>query len=75
MVAIKAHFDGHVFIPESPVSAEINQRAIITLLNPEHSKLSKKEHLLSLAGSISGEDYLEIEKALEETEKIYPHDW
>ena len=75
MVAIKAHFDGQVFIPESPVSAEINQRAIITLIKPEHSKMSNKEHLLSLAGSISQKDYLEIEKALEETEKVYTNEW
>ena len=75
MVAIKAHFDGHVFIPESPVSAEINQRALITLIKPDPTQVSKKERLLSLAGSISGEDYLEIEKALEETEKVYTHDW
>ena len=75
MVAIKAHFDGHVFIPESPVSAEINQRALITLLKPEPSKTSKKEQLLNLAGALSHEDYLEIEKALEETEKVSPNDW
>jgi len=75
MVAIKAHFDGYAFIPEVPVSAEVNQKAIITLLKPEHSKMSKKERLLSLAGSISREDYLEIEKVLEETEKVYQNDW
>jgi len=75
MAAIKAHFDGNVFIPESPVSAEINQRALITLIKPDPTQASKKERLLSLAGSISGEDYLEIEKALEETEKVYTHDW
>ena len=75
MVAIKAHFDGQAFIPENPVSAEVNQKAIITLLAPEFSNVSKRKHLLSLAGSISHEDYLEIEKALEETEKVYPNDW
>jgi len=75
MEAIKALFDGHAFIPERPVSAEINQMAIITLLKPEPSAVSKKEQLLNLAGSITHEDYLEIEKALEETERVYLDDW
>ena len=70
MAAIKAHFDGHTFVPENPVSAEINQKAIITLLEPEFSSVSKKERLLSIAGIISHEDYLEMEKALEETERF-----
>ena len=75
MLAIKAHFDGHVFVPESPVSAEINQRAIITLIRSEPTYMLKKERLLSLAGSISHENYLELEKALEETERVYSNDW
>ena len=75
MVAVKAYYDGHVFIPESPVKAEINQKAIITLLDKNVSNSSKKEHLLSLAGSISDEDYREIEAVLEDTEKVYPDEW
>jgi hypothetical protein len=49
------------------VAAEINQEAIITILDDKMSGTSKKEHLLSLAGSITRQEYLEIEKALEET--------
>ena len=75
MVAVKAYFDGHSFIPKSPIFAEINQEALITLLEPQPSSVSKKEHFLSLAGSISHEDYLEMVKALEETERVYPHEW
>ena len=75
MVAVKAYYDGHAFVPERPVSAEINQEAIITLLDYRHSNTSKKDQLLSLAGSISHEDYLEMEKALEETERVYPNEW
>ena len=67
MTAVKAFYNGHAFVPKSPVSAEINQEAIVTFLEPQLPNSSKKEHLLSLAGSISHEDYLEIEKALEET--------
>ena len=72
MTAVKAFYDGHTFVPKSPVSAEINQEAIVTFLEPPLSDSFKKERLLSLAGSISHEDYLEIEKALEETERVYP---
>ena len=75
MIAVKAYYDGRAFIPERPVSAEINQKAIITLLEPQPPNVSQKERLLSLAGSISHEDYLEMEKALEETERVYPNEW
>ena len=75
MVAVKAYYDGQVFIPKSPVKAEINQEAIITLLDRKVSDISPKEYLLNLAGSISYEDYLEIEKALEDTERVYPDEW
>ena len=75
MVAVKAYYNGQVFIPESPVKAEINQEAIITLLDSKVSDSSGKEHLLSLAGSISGEDYLEIKKALKDTEKVFLGEW
>jgi hypothetical protein len=75
MVAVKAYYDGRAFVPESPVSAEINQEAIITLLDQKNSSVSKKERLLRLAGSISHEEYLEIEKALEDTERVYSNEW
>jgi hypothetical protein len=75
MVAVKAYYDGHAFVPESPVAAEINQEAIITILDDKMSDMSKKEHLLSLAGSITHQEYLEIEKSLEETERIDPNEW
>jgi hypothetical protein len=75
MVAVRAYYDGQFFVPKSPVSAEIDQEAIITLLDQKKSDVSKKECLLRLAGSISHEDYLEMEKSLEETERIYPNEW
>jgi len=75
MTAVRAYFDGHAFIPKSPIIAEVNQEAIITLLESRLSNVSKKEHFLSLAGSITHDDYLEIEKALEETERVYPNEW
>jgi hypothetical protein len=75
MEAVKAYFDGHSFIPESPVIATINQEAIITLLESQLSNNSKKERLLGLAGNITHDDYLEIEKALEDTEMVYSYEW
>jgi hypothetical protein len=75
MVAVKAYFDGRAFIPESPVKVDINQPAIITILDNKLPNTSRKEHLLSLAGSISHDDYLAMEKAIEDTEKVYPNEW
>jgi hypothetical protein len=75
MIAVKAYYNGRVFVPETPVSAEINQEAIITLLDQKNPGISKKERLLRLAGSIFHEEYLEIEKALEDTERVYPNEW
>ena len=75
MEAVKAYYNGQVFIPESPIKAEINQEAIITLLDSKFSDRSGKEHLLSLAGSISCEDYLEIENALKDTERVFLGEW
>jgi hypothetical protein len=75
MVAVKAHFDGYVFVPESPVDVEINQSAIITILDTETADEIKKQRFLSFAGSISHEDLLEMEKALEDTERVFPDEW
>ena len=75
MVAGKAYYDGQFFDPKSPVSVEIDQEAIITLPDQKKTDVSKKERLLCLAGSISHEDYLEMEKSLEETERIYTNEW
>ena len=75
MAAVRAYFDGRAFIPESPVIAEINQEAIITFLESQASNISKKEQLLGLAGSIAHDDYLEMEKALEDTERVYSNEW
>jgi hypothetical protein len=36
---------------------------------------SRKKHLLNLAGSISHDDYLEIEDALLDTEKVNLNEW
>jgi hypothetical protein len=75
MVAVKAYYDGRAFIPESPIKADINQPAIITILERELPAASNKERLLSLAGSITHDEYLVMEKALEDTERVDPNEW
>ena len=75
MLAVKAHYDGHAFVPESPVVAEINQEAIITILDSKVLNNSDKDWLLSFVGSISREDCLAMEKALEETERVDLNEW
>jgi hypothetical protein len=75
MIAVKAYYDGYAFVPAGPVAAEINQEAIITLLDSEVLNNSRKDWLLSFVGKIPHGDFLEMEKALEETEKVDPNDW
>ena len=75
MLAVKAHYDGRGFIPEVPISAEINQEAIITIIDKIPDMISNTEQLLNFAGSLSHDYYLKIEKALEDTEKVFPGEW
>ena len=75
MIAVKARYDGCVFVPEDPVSADINQEAIVTILDKYPEMVSNTDGLLKFAGSLLYEDYLEIEKALEDTEKVFPDEW
>jgi len=75
MAVVEAYYDGYAFIPKNPVSIEINQEVIVTISEPQSINFIRKERLLSLAGSISHSDYLEMEKALEETERVYTGEW
>ena len=75
MLAVKAYYDGRAFVPENPFKAEINQKAVITILDNNASDVLQKEQLLTLAGSLSNEDYREVEEALENTGKVYPSEW
>jgi hypothetical protein len=75
MTAIKAFYDGRAFVPESPVAVEINQEAIITILDDTALDMPDSEWLLSFVGSIPHEDCVEIEKVLEETERIDCNEW
>jgi len=66
MVAVRAYYDGHVFVPESPFKAEVNQKAIVTILDGEISPSdSLKDRVSSFADKGSGEDHGKIRKTLE----------
>ena len=72
MEAVKAYYDGNVFIPLEPIRAKRNQPAIITLL--DNDKSSDKPHLRFI-GALSQESYDEISKALIDTQKVDVDEW
>jgi len=74
MEAVRAYYDGRVFIPVKPVSAKKNQPVIVTILEEARGN-GIKEKLLSLAGSLSEEDYVEFMDALKDTERVDVDEW
>jgi hypothetical protein len=76
MEAVNAYYDGHTFVPEKPVKAQKNQRAIITVLDEVRSEASRERALKAIEEAygmfkgtgLSSEDYMarkEYEKSLE----------
>jgi hypothetical protein len=74
MTAIKAYYDGKVFIPMSPIRAVKNQTAIVTVLDDTLETNDSKE-FLQFAGSLSDKDYREITAILESTERVDENEW
>jgi len=72
MNAVKAYYDGRVFIPTEPVKARRNQHAIITILDDERKE--NKPHLRFI-GALSKESYEEISIALKDTQKVDADEW
>ena len=72
MEAVRAYYDGRVFIPTEPVKAKKNQNALITIL--EEEKKEKKPHLRFI-GILSAESYNEICTALKDTQEIDTNEW
>ena len=72
MNAIKAYYDGNVFIPIGPVKAKKNQPAIITML--DDGKKDDKPHL-KFIGTLSQDSFDEINLALMETQRIDSNEW
>jgi hypothetical protein len=74
MTAVKAYYDGKVFVPLSPIRAAKNQAAIVTVLDNAAGETENREYV-QFAGSLSDEDYREITEILESTEQVDEHDW
>jgi len=72
MVAVKAYYDGSVFVPVEPVKARRNQPAIITIL--DDGKVVEKPHYRFI-GVLSQESYEEICSSLEDTQKVDANEW
>ena len=72
MEAVRAYYDGRVFIPTEPVKAKKNQNALITILDDEEK--DKKPHL-KFVGVLSTENYNEICKALQNTQEVDINEW
>jgi len=78
MRTIEAYYDGRAFIPVTPVSVGVNEKAIITIFEDSAAMFKKqtndKAHL-RYAGALSDESYDEIVKILEDTEQIDTNTW
>ena len=72
MNAVKAYYDGNVFVPTEPVKAKRNQSAIITILDED--KREDKPHL-EFIGILSQESCEEISMALIDTQKVDVNEW
>ena len=63
MTAVKAYYDGKVFIPLSPIRAVKNQAAIVTVLDNVAGEIENREYV-QFAGSLPDEDFREITEIL-----------
>jgi hypothetical protein len=74
MEAVKAYYDGHVFVPMFPVKTAKNRAAIITMLDNEILDDSPKNYV-QYAGKLSDDAYRELTNILQDTGKIDENDW
>ena len=72
MNAVKAYYDGAVFVPVEPVKAKRNQSVIVTILDDE--KKNTKPHSRFI-GILSQESVEEIKVALLDTQKVDADEW
>ena len=78
MQTIEAYYDGRAFVPVTPVSVQINERAVVTIFRDIKDKRTKREGdraYLNYAGALSDENFDEITKILKDTEKIDVNEW
>jgi hypothetical protein len=74
MKTVKAYYNGHAFIPLTPIMAKINQTAIITLLDDNTDKNIDKEYL-RFAGKLSDDQYAELVDILKDTRRVDIDEW
>ena len=72
MEAVRAYYDGNVFIPIEPVKAKRNQPALITIV--DDNKPKNKPHL-KFIGALSNESYEEISMALADAQLVDADEW
>ena len=74
MDTIQAYYNGSVFVPIAPVKAQLNQPALITILDNANVTTSSNR-LLDFFGALSAESYSEIIEALKDTERVDVNEW
>ena len=68
MQTVEAYYDGHAFVPITPVAVQMNERAVITILDGITDKSIKQKSgkaYLNYAGKLSDENYDDIMEILE----------
>ena len=74
MDTIQAYYNGSVFVPIAPVKAQLNQPALITILEDANVTINSNR-LLDFFGALSAESYSEIIEALKDTERVDVNEW
>ena len=74
MDAIQAYYDGSVFVPLAPVKAQLNQPALVTILEVANTNRDSKR-TSQFFGALSTESSLEILEALKDTERVDIDEW
>ena len=74
MDAIQAYYNGSVFVPLAPVKAQLNQPALITMLEVANTDPNIKR-ISQFFGALSSDNYSEILEALKDTEKVDVDEW
>lgn len=79
MVAIRAHFDGKVLVPDEPLTLQAGQRLLIRI-ESEDARPSPRgvpgASLLSFAGSLSREEAEQMMRDIDEgCGKVDPDGW
>jgi hypothetical protein len=72
--AVKAYYDGQVFVPMFPVNVAKDRLAIVTILDSMEWNVSQN-NCLQYAGQLKDNAYQELTEILQETEKVDKNGW